>query len=97
MLKDFIGIRANWNTYVAQVSQWIKKNPVRRLVVTGIFTVVLGISSITSNAAVIEEYTYQVRSGEKIEAIAAKHGVTAEGILNANGLSAIDGKENSIT
>jgi uncharacterized protein YgiM (DUF1202 family) len=93
-VKGFLNdIRANWNTYVAQVSQWIQKNPVKRLVVTGIFTVVLGISSITSNAAVIEEYTYQVRSGEKIEAIAAKHGVTAEGILNANGLSSIDGKK----
>ena len=93
-VKGFlITIRANWNTYVAQVSQWIQKSPVKRLVVTGIFTVVLGISSITANAAFIEEYTYQVRSGENIEAIAAKHGVTAEGILNANGLSAIDGKK----
>ncbi|WP_335499703.1 SH3 domain-containing protein [Neobacillus drentensis] len=92
-VKGFlIDIRANWNTYVAQVSQWIQKNPIKRLVVTGIFTVVLGISSITSNAAVIKEYTYQVKSGEKIEAIAAKHGVTAEEILNANGLTAIDGK-----
>ncbi|NWQ41949.1 SH3 domain-containing protein [Bacillus sp. EB106-08-02-XG196] len=94
-VKGFLNdIRANWNTYVAQVSQWIQKNPVKRLVVTGIFTVVLGISSITSSAAtVIEEYTYQVRSGEKIEAIAAKHGVTAEGILNANGLTSINGKK----
>ena len=94
-VKGFLNdIRANWNTYVAQVSQWIQKNPVKRLVVTGIFTVVLGISSIASSAAtVIEEYTYQVRSGEKIEAIAAKHGVTAEGILNANGLTSINGKK----
>ncbi|TDL71202.1 LysM peptidoglycan-binding domain-containing protein [Rhodococcus qingshengii] len=94
-VKGFLNdIRANWNTYVAQVSHWIQKNPVKRLVVTGIFTVVLGISSITSSAAtVIEEYTYQVRSGEKIEAIAAKHGVTAEGILNANGLTSINGKK----
>ncbi|PAE36321.1 SH3 domain-containing protein [Bacillus sp. 7884-1] len=60
---------------------------------TGIFTVILGFSSITTNAALIEEYTYQVRSGEKIEDIAAKHGVTPEEILNANGLSSIDGQK----
>lgn len=92
-IKGFLNdIRANWNTYVSQVSQWIQRNPVKRLVVTGIFTIMLGFSSITSNAAImIEEYTYQVRSGEKIEEIAAKHGVTPEGILNANGLTSIDG------
>ena len=50
-VKGFLNdIRANWNTYVAKVSQWIQKNPVKRLVVTGIFTVVLGISCITSSA-----------------------------------------------
>ncbi|MEH7012365.1 SH3 domain-containing protein [Neobacillus niacini] len=94
-VKGFLNdIRANWNTYVAQVSQWIQKNPVKRLVVTGIFTVVLGISSITANAQpVIEEYTYQVKSGEKIENIAAKHGVTPEEILDANGLTSIAGKK----
>ncbi|MDF2788257.1 MAG: hypothetical protein K0S80_1355 [Neobacillus sp.] len=94
-VKGFLNdIRANWNTYVAKVSQWIQKNSVKRLVVTGIFTVVLGISSITANAQpLIEEYTYQVKSGEKIENIATKHGVTPEEILDANGLTSIAGKK----
>ena len=34
---------------------------------------------------------------KKLKHIAAKHGVTAEGILNANGLTSINGKENSLT
>ena len=89
-LKD---IRENWNTYVSQVNQWIQKNPVKKLVVTGIFTVVLGLFASTANAAFIQEYTYQVKSGEKIEKIAAEHGVTAQEILDANGLSSIDGKK----
>src|SRR5947199_2952660 len=45
-LKD---IRANWHTYVSQVNKWIKKNPVKRFVVTGIFTFVFGFFSITAN------------------------------------------------
>ncbi|MEH7355973.1 SH3 domain-containing protein [Neobacillus drentensis] len=89
-LKD---IRANWNTYVSQVSQWIQNSVVKKLVVTGIFTVVLGIYTLTANAGFIQEYTYQVKSGENIETIAAKHGVTAQEILDANGLSSIDGKK----
>lgn len=89
-LKD---IRANWNTYVSQVSQWIQTGPVKKLVVTGIFTVVLSFFASTSNAAFIQEYTYQVKSGEKIEAIAAAHGVTAQEILEANGLTSINGKK----
>ncbi|MFJ7724663.1 SH3 domain-containing protein [Neobacillus sp. NPDC097160] len=88
-LKD---IQANWNTYVSQVSQWIQTNIVKKLVVTGIFTVVLGLYT-SANAAFIQEYTYQVKSGEKIETIAALHGVTAQEILDANGLSSIDGKK----
>ncbi|MEH7109289.1 SH3 domain-containing protein [Bacillus sp. JJ1764] len=89
-LKD---ISDNWNTYVSKVHQWIQKNPAKRLVVTGIFTIVLGFFGNTSNAGCIEEYTYQVKSGEKIEEIAAKHGVTAQEILDANGLSSIEGKK----
>jgi LysM repeat protein len=93
-VKGFLKhIRANWNTYVSQVNQWIQKNPVKKLVVTGIFTIVLGFYASTSNAAVIKEYTYQVKNGENIESIAAQHGVTAQEILNANGLSSIDGKK----
>lgn len=89
-LKD---IRANWNTYVSQVSQWIQTSPVKKLVVTGIFTVVLSFFASTSNAAFIQEYTYQVKKGEKIENIAAEHGVTAQEILEANGLTSINGKK----
>ncbi|MBS4212921.1 MULTISPECIES: SH3 domain-containing protein [Neobacillus] len=89
-LKD---IRANWNTYVSQVSEWIQRNVVKRLVVTGIFTVVLGLYTSAANAAFIQEYTYQVKTGENIETIAAKHGVTAQEILDANGISSIEGKK----
>lgn len=89
-LKD---IRANWNTYVSQVNQWIQKNTIKKLIVTGIFTVVLGLYTSTADAAFIKEYTYQVKSGEKIETIAAIHGVTAQEILDANGLTSITGKK----
>ncbi|MFZ7946948.1 SH3 domain-containing protein [Neobacillus sp. 19] len=89
-LKD---IRGNWNTYVSQVHQWIQNSAIKKLIVTGIFTVVLGLSSTAANAAYIQEYTYQVKSGEKIETIAAAHGVTAQEILEANGLTSINGKK----
>lgn len=89
-LKD---IGANWNTYVSQVNQWIQNSPVKKLVVTGIFTVVLSFFASSTNAAFIQEYTYQVKSGEKIENIAAAHGVTAQEILEANGVSSINGKK----
>jgi uncharacterized protein YgiM (DUF1202 family) len=93
-VKEFLKeIRANWNTYVLQVHQWIQRNPIKKIVVTGIFTVVLGFSVSSATAACIQEYTYQVKNGEKIEDIAAKHGVTAKEILDANGLSSIDGKK----
>ncbi|MCM2535864.1 LysM peptidoglycan-binding domain-containing protein [Neobacillus pocheonensis] len=89
-LKD---IRDNWDTYVSQVQNWIQKNPIKKLVVTGIFTIVLGFLGSSANAAFIQEYTYQVKSGETIETIAAEHGVTAQEILDANGLSSITGKK----
>ncbi|MGM0903534.1 MAG: LysM peptidoglycan-binding domain-containing protein [Bacillota bacterium] len=87
-LKD---IRENWNTYVLQVHHWIQQQPLKKLVVSGIFTVVFGIFATTSSAA-IPEYTYAVKSGDKIENIAQEHGVTAQQILDANGLSSINGK-----
>ena len=90
LLKD---IRSNWNTYVSKVNQMIQKSPVKNLVVTGIFTIVLSFFASTANAAFIQEYTYQVKSGEKIEAIAAAHGVTVQEILEANGLTSINGKK----
>ena len=90
LLKD---IRSNWNTYVSKVNQMVQKSPVKNLVVTGIFTIVLSFFASTANAACIQEYTYQVKSGEKIEAIAAAHGVTVQGILEANGLTSINGKK----
>ena len=89
----FKDISENWNTYVSQVNQWIQKNTVKKLVVTGIFTVVLGLFASTSNAAFIQEYTYQVKSDEKIENIAREHGITTQEILNANGVSSINGKK----
>lgn len=90
-LKD---IRANWNTYVSQVHQWIQRNPVKKLIVTGIFTIVLGgYLTSTANAAFLQEYTYQVKNGDKIENIAKVHGVTPQEILDANGLTSIEGKK----
>lgn len=93
-VKGFLrDIRANWNTYVSQVNEWIQSNVVKKLVVTGIFTVVFGLFTSAANAAFIQEYTYQVKSGENIETIAAKHGVTAQEILDANGITSINGKK----
>lgn len=89
-LKD---IRDNWDTYVSLVKQWVQKSPVKKLVVTGIFTIVLGFLGSSVNAAGIQEYTYQIKSGDTIEKIAAAHGVTAQEILDANGLTSIDGKK----
>jgi uncharacterized protein YgiM (DUF1202 family) len=89
-LKEISG---NLNTYVLKVSQWIQCNSVKKLVVTGIFTVVLGFFASITSAACIQEYTYQVKSGEKIEDIAIRHGVTAQEILEANGISSIAGKK----
>lgn len=93
-IKGFLNdIRANWNTYISQVHQWIQKNPVKRLIVTGIFTIVFGIFASTGHAAFIQEYTYQVKSGDNIERIAAEHGVTPQEILDANGISSIEGQK----
>lgn len=93
-LKAFLKeIQANWHTYVSQVTHWIRKNPVKKLIVTGIFTVMLGFFSNAASAAFIQEYTYQVKAGDKIEKIAAAHGITAQEILEANGISSIDGKK----
>jgi LysM repeat protein len=86
-------IHTNLHTYVSKVSEWVQNSPVKKLVVTGIFTVMLGIFSNSANAAFIQEYTYQVKNGEKIENIATAHGVTAQEILEANGLSSIEGKK----
>ena len=94
-VKEFLkDIRADWHTYVSQIHQWIQKNPLKKLVVTGIFTVMFGFLASTANAAFIQEYTYQVTSGEKIETIVGRTpGITAQEILDANGLSSIDGKK----
>ncbi|MEH7096055.1 SH3 domain-containing protein [Neobacillus vireti] len=86
-------ISANLHTYAKQVHQLIQKNPIKKLIVTGIFTIVLGFFTSTANAAFIQEYSYQVKAGERIETIAARHGITAQEILEANGLSSIDGKK----
>lgn len=89
LLKD---IKTNWNTYVSQVNRWIQNNPAKKMIVTGIFTIVLGVFSSTTSAAFIEEYTYQMKSSDKIESIAIEHGVTPQEILEANGLN-VTGKK----
>lgn len=89
----FKDIKKNWHTYVSQVNQWIQKNSVKKFVVTGIFTIVFGVFASTVDASFIPEYTYQVKSGEKIEKIASEHGVTPQDILVANGISSIEGKK----
>jgi uncharacterized protein YgiM (DUF1202 family) len=61
--------------------------------VTGIFNILISFFESTSNAAFIQEYTYQVKSGEKMENIAAAHGITAQEILEANGITSINGKK----
>ncbi|WP_338450102.1 LysM peptidoglycan-binding domain-containing protein [Niallia oryzisoli] len=93
-IKGFLNdIRDNWHTYVSQMNQWIQKNPVKKLVVTGIFTVILGFNTISTNAGWVQEYTYQVKNSDKIENIALNHGVTVQEILDANGITSIDGKK----
>lgn len=93
-VKGFLNeIKDNWHTYVSSVHQWIQKNSVKNLIVTGIFTIVLGCFAGTSNAANIQEYIYQVKKGENIETIAKDHGVTPQEILQSNGISSIDGKK----
>ncbi|MGG3466182.1 LysM peptidoglycan-binding domain-containing protein [Neobacillus pocheonensis] len=93
-IKEFLNdIHNHWDTYVSQVHRWIQKNSVKKLVVTGIFTLVLSFTGISANAAFIHEYTYQVKSGDSIDRIAADHGVTAKEILDANGVTSIDGKK----
>ena len=82
-----IDIRNNWNTYVSQMNHWIQKNSVKKLVVTGIFTVILGLNTISTNAAMVQEYTYQVKNNDKIENIARNHGVTVQEIFEANGIA----------
>jgi LysM repeat protein len=86
-------ISENWNTYVSKVNRLIQDNPIKRLVLTGIFTIVLGVSAIHTSAAIVPEYTYQVKTGEKVENIASAHGVTANQIYSANGISSIDGQK----
>jgi uncharacterized protein YgiM (DUF1202 family) len=86
-------ISKNLITYVLKVNQWIQRNPTKKLLVTGIFTIVLGFFANNTNAACVQEYTYQVKKGEKIEDIATRHGVTAQEILGANGISSIQGKK----
>lgn len=90
LLKD---IRENWNTYVSKVNRLIQDNPVKKLVLTGIFTIVLGVSAIHTSAAIVPEYTYQVKTGDKVANIASAHGVTANQIYTANGISSIDGQK----
>ena len=93
-IKGFLNdIRNNWNTYVSQMNHWIQKNPVKKLVVTGIFTVILGLKTLPTHAAMVQEYTYQVKNNDKIENIARDHGVTVREIFKANGITPLVGKK----
>ena len=93
-IKGFLqDIRNHWNTYVSQMNHWIQTNPVKKLVVTGIFTVILGLNTLTTNAAMVEEYTYQVKNNDQIEIIAREHGVTVRDIFVANGITPIIGQK----
>ena len=93
-IKGFLNdIRNNWNTYVSQMNHWIQKNPVKKLVVTGIFTVILGLNTLPTNAAMVQEYTYQVKNNDKIENIARDHGITVREIFEANGIAPLVGKK----
>lgn len=83
-------ITENWHTYVSQVNRLIQQNPIKKFVLTGIFTIVLGFSAIHTSAAIVPEYTYQVKAGDTADTIAAEHGVTVQGIYDANGISSIN-------
>ena len=77
----------------SQMNHWIQTNPVKKLVVTGIFTVILGLNTLTTNAAMVEEYTYQVKNNDNLEKIARNHGVTVRDIFVANGITPIIGQK----
>ncbi|MCU7666963.1 LysM peptidoglycan-binding domain-containing protein [Bacillus thuringiensis] len=79
-------IKENFTAYAQKVRSKINGSPVKSVLVTGLFTVLL--SLLANNAsACIPEYNYQVKGSDNIQTIANNHGVTAEQIKSANGLS----------
>ncbi|MFP9126292.1 SH3 domain-containing protein [Niallia sp. BSM11] len=77
-------IKESFMEHVAKVRKMVQASPAKRLVVTGIFTVLFSLGASTASAC-IQEYTYEVKKNETITEIAATHGVTAEAITNVNG------------
>ncbi|MDA1674859.1 LysM peptidoglycan-binding domain-containing protein [Bacillus cereus group sp. TH152-1LC] len=79
-------IKENFTAYARKVRSKINGSPVKSVLVTGLFTVLL--SLLANNAsACVPEYNYQVKGSDNIQTIANNHGVTAEQIKSANGLS----------
>ncbi len=77
-------IKESFMEHVAKIRKMVRESPAKRLVVTGIFTVLFSLGAHTASAC-IQEYTYEVKKNETITDIAAHHGVTAEAITNVNG------------
>jgi len=77
-------IKESFIEHVAKIRRMVRESPAKRLVVTGIFTVLFSLGAQTASAC-IQEYTYEVKKNETISEIAAHHGVTAEAITNVNG------------
>ncbi|MEY8742436.1 SH3 domain-containing protein [Bacillales bacterium AN1005] len=77
-------IKASFMEHVASIRKLVKESPAKRLVVTGIFTILFSLGASTASAC-IQEYTYEVKKNETVTEIAKQHGVTAEAILTVNG------------
>ncbi|GAB6470388.1 hypothetical protein bcgnr5369_42590 [Bacillus cereus] len=79
-------IKENFTAYARKVRSKINGSPVKTVLVTGLFTVLLSLLA-NSASACVPEYNYQVKGSDNIQTIANNHGVTAEQIKSANGLS----------
>ncbi|MCT2343496.1 SH3 domain-containing protein [Niallia taxi] len=77
-------IKASFMKHVASIRKLVQESPAKRLVVTGIFTILFSLGASTASAC-IQEYTYEVKKNETVTEIAKQHGVTAEAILTVNG------------
>ncbi|MDK8640914.1 SH3 domain-containing protein [Niallia taxi] len=78
------GIKASFMEHVANIRKLVQESPAKRLVVTGIFTILFSLGASTASAC-IQEYTYEVKKNETVSEIAKQHGVTTEAILTVNG------------
>ncbi|TRZ38082.1 LysM peptidoglycan-binding domain-containing protein [Niallia circulans] len=77
-------IKDSFMEHVTRVRKLVQESPAKRLVVTGIFTILFSLGASTASAC-IQEYTYEVKKNETVSEIAKQHGVTAEAILTVNG------------